>query len=50
MVFRHIRGMQLGEYGNLLDDVFDFVLGIFNIDHFDGYRLPCPLIDPVAIS
>lgn len=37
MVFGHIRGFQLGENGNLLDYVVYIILGIFDVDDFDGH-------------
>lgn len=37
--------MQFGQDGNLLDDVFHLVFGVFYIDDLDGNRLPGPAVN-----
>ena len=36
MVFGDMVGVQLREDGNLLDDVLDFILCVFDVNHFNG--------------
>jgi hypothetical protein len=36
MVLGDIGGLQFRQDRNLLDDVVDLVLGIFDVDDFDG--------------
>lgn len=50
MVLGDIRGMELGQDRNFLYDIFNFVLGVFDINHLDGYRLAGPFIDPTDFS
>ena len=50
MVLGHVWGMELGQNGYFLYDIFDVVLGAFDINDFDGYRLARPFIDPISIS
>jgi len=37
--------VELGEDGDLLDDVVDFVFGVFDIDYLNRYRLARPFVD-----
>lgn len=50
MVLGHIRGMELGQDGDFLYDIFNLVLGVFDINDLDGYRLAGPFIDPIGFS
>lgn len=43
----HVRGVELGQDCNFLDNVLDFIFGIFNIDDFDSNSLPRAIIDTI---
>jgi hypothetical protein len=45
MIFGDEGGVKFRQDRNLLDDILDFILGIFDINDFDGYRLACAFID-----
>jgi hypothetical protein len=45
MVFRDVGGVEFGEDGDFLDDVFDFVVGVFDVDDFDGDGLAGAFVD-----
>lgn len=36
MVFRDVGGLQFGEDGDFLNDVFDFVVCVFDVDDLDS--------------
>jgi len=42
--------MEFGQDRYLLDDILNFVFGIFDIDDFDGDRLASRLVDTVTMS
>ena len=46
MVLGDIRRVELRQDGDLLNDVFDLVFGIFDVNDFDSNRLPRPPVDP----
>ena len=46
MVFGDVGRVKLRQDRDLLDNVFNFVLCVFDVDNFDGYRLAGPSIDP----
>lgn len=45
MVFRDVRRVEFGQDGDLLDDVFDFVVCAFDVDDLDGDGLAGALVD-----
>jgi hypothetical protein len=45
MIFGDEGGVKFRQDRNLLDDILNFILGIFDVNDFDGYRLACALID-----
>jgi hypothetical protein len=45
MIFSDEGGVEFRQDRNLLNDILDFILGIFDINDFDGYRLACAFID-----
>lgn len=49
IVFRHIRGLQLGQNGDFLNDIFDLIFGVFNVDDLDGYGVARPFVDSAQI-
>ena len=45
IVFRHIRGVEFGQDCDLLDNIFDLVFCIFDIDDLDRDGLSSTIID-----
>ena len=46
MILCYIGRMQFGQDSYFLNNVFDFVFGVFDIDYFDCYCLAGTLVDP----
>ncbi len=46
VVLGDIWGVQFGENGNLLNDIVDFVFGVFNVDDLNGDCFSGPLVVP----
>jgi hypothetical protein len=45
MILRDIWGVEFGQDGDFLDNIFDFVFGIFDVDDFDSNRVAGTFID-----
>jgi hypothetical protein len=45
MVLRDVGRVELGEDGDLGDDVVNFIVGVFDVDDLDGDGLTCTLIE-----
>lgn len=48
VVSGHVGRIKFRQDSNLLDDIFDFVLGILNVDDFDCDRGTSSLIDSMV--
>ena len=46
VVLGDIWRVQLGENGNFLNDIVDFIFGVFNVDDLNGDCFPGPLVVP----
>jgi hypothetical protein len=46
MVLGDIWGVQFGENGNLLNDIVNFIFGVFNVDDLNGDCFSGPLVVP----
>jgi hypothetical protein len=46
MILRNIWRVEFGQDGNFLDNIFDFVFSIFDINDLDGDRVAGTFIDP----
>lgn len=45
MVFCDVRRVELGQDRDLLDDIFDLIFGVLDVDDLDRDGLACALID-----
>jgi hypothetical protein len=46
MILRNIWRVEFGQDGNFLDNIFDFVFSIFDINDLDSNRIAGTFIDP----
>lgn len=50
IVLGDVGALQLGEDGDFLDNVLNLVLGVFNVNDFDGDGLAGALVDAVCVA
>jgi hypothetical protein len=46
MVFGDIRRIELRKDRDLLDDIFDLIFSVLDVNHLDGNGLTCTLVEP----